>query len=46
MLNVEKVKYWHEHDIWTKKMVVDAVKKGKLTEENYKEITGEEYIAE
>ena len=44
MLDVNKVKYWYDHDMWSKKMVADAVKKNKLTAEQYKEITGEEYL--
>ena len=30
---------------WDKKMVGDAVVMGKITEEQYKEIVGEDYVA-
>ena len=43
MFDVSKVKYWYEHDLWTEAMVRNAVIKGKLTAENYKEITGKLY---
>lgn len=43
MLDKEKVKNWYKWGIWTKKMVGDAVAKGKLTADDYKEITGEDY---
>lgn len=43
MLDVNKVKYWYEHDLWSEKMVRAAVVKGKLTAENYKFITGNDY---
>ena len=46
MLDVSKVKRWHKMKLWTKEMIADAVKSGDLTKEQYKEITGEEYIAE
>ena len=39
----EKIKKWYESAMWTKKMVRNAVVKGKITEEEYTEITGEEY---
>lgn len=39
----EKIKAWYEKHIWTKKMVRDAVKKGKITAAEYEEITGEVY---
>lgn len=31
--------------LWTKEMVGDAVKAGKITDVQYKEITDEEYVA-
>ena len=43
MLDMNKVKYWYEHKMWTKKMVADAVKKEKITAADYKEITGEDF---
>lgn len=39
----EKIKAWYKFGLWTKDMVRNAVVKGKLTEEEYREITGEEY---
>ena len=38
-----KIKKWYESGMWTKKMVRNAVLKGKITEDEYTEITGEEY---
>ena len=40
----EKIKKWYESGMWTKKMVRNAVIKGKITEDEYTEITGEEYL--
>ncbi len=40
----EKIKKWYERGMWTKRMVGDAVKKGKITPAQYEEITGEEYV--
>lgn len=31
--------------LWTKKMVGDAVLAGKITEAEYKQITGDKYVA-
>ena len=39
----EKIKKWYESGMWTKMMVHNAVIKGKITEDEYTEITGEEY---
>lgn len=39
----EKIKKWYESGMWNKKMVRNAVLKGKITEDEYTEITGEEY---
>lgn len=39
----EKIKKWYEYGMWTKKMVRNAVIKGKITEDEYTKITGEEY---
>ena len=39
----EKIKKWYDSGMWTKKMVRNAVVKGKITEEEYTEITGEEF---
>lgn len=38
----EKIKSWYP-ELWSKKMVANAVKKGVVTADQYKEITGEEY---
>lgn len=43
MLDKDKVKRWYDWGIWSKKMVVDAVVKGKLNSNDYLYITGEEY---
>ncbi|MCM3278817.1 XkdX family protein [Bacillus velezensis] len=37
------IKGWYERGFWTKEMVADAVRYGKITLEQYKEITGEDY---
>lgn len=37
------VKKYYEQGLWSKKRVRDAVLKGWITAEEYKEITGEEY---
>ena len=34
----EKIKKWYEQGLWTAEMVRNAVIKGKLTEEEYREI--------
>lgn len=39
----ERIKKWYKQGLWTKEMVKDAVKKGIITEEQYKEITGESF---
>lgn len=39
----QKIKRWYEYGMWTKEMVKNAVVKGKITAEEYKEITGEDY---
>lgn len=44
MLDRDKVKNWYKWNIWTKKMVANAVVKGKLTAEDYEYITGEKYV--
>lgn len=38
----EKIKRWYPK-LWNKTMVRNAVKKGVITAEQYKEIVGEEY---
>lgn len=39
----EKIKKYYEDHFWTKKMVKNAVIKGKITAEEYEEIVGEPY---
>ena len=39
----EEIKNWYEAGFWTIKMVANAVKKKKITSEEYEEITGEAY---
>ena len=38
----EKIKHWHEKGWWTAAMVAQAVTKGLITEEQYKQIVGGE----
>lgn len=40
-LDANKVAKWFKQKLWTKEMVLDAVSKGNLTEEQAKEIVGE-----
>ena len=40
----EKIKLYYEMGLWDINRVKDAVVKGKITAEQYEEITGEEYI--
>lgn len=42
----KKIKRWYQQGLWTKHMVAQAVEKGVLTPEQYKEITGEPYTEE
>ena len=42
----EKIRKWYQQGLWTEKMVQNAVAKGVLTPEQYREITGEAYPAE
>ena len=42
-MSFERVKYYFDAGLWNKAMVKMAVKKGVITREQYKEITGEEY---
>lgn len=39
----ERIKKWYQDGVWTKSMLVNAVAKGKITAEEYREITGEDY---
>lgn len=48
MINInwfERLKGYYTKGYWTKSMIGDAVKKDKITSEEYKQITGEDYIA-
>ena len=38
-----KVKDWYDSGAWSKQWVKNAVVKGKITAEEYREITGEDY---
>lgn len=42
-MNYEVIKRNYDRKLWNKAMVKVAVKKGIITEEQYKEITGEQY---
>ena len=39
----DKIKKWYNQGLWTADMVRNAVAKGVLTPEQFKEITGEQY---
>lgn len=39
----EKIKMYYELRLWNSEMVRNAVLKGKITEAEFKEITGEDY---
>lgn len=41
--NFEKVKFYYDNGLWNIDRVKKAVVKGWITEEEYKEITGEDY---
>lgn len=41
---IEKYKRFYENGFWTKKMVATLVHDGKLTPEEYEEITGETFV--
>ena len=43
--NFEKIKYYYTHHYWTITLVRNVTKKGTITPEEYKEITGEDYEA-
>lgn len=45
MLGFDKIRYYYENKMWSKEMVKNAVLKEKISEAEYKEITGEDYIA-
>ena len=40
----DKIKKWYEQGLWTATMVANAVTKGVITADQYKEIAGEEAV--
>jgi hypothetical protein len=44
-MTYEQILANYNHKLWNAKMVALAVKKGVITSEHYKTITGEDYIA-
>ena len=40
----KKIEKWYKQGLWSAAQVANAVKKGILTPEDYKEITGEVYM--
>ena len=40
----EKIKKWYNQGLWSKTMVANAVKKGVITADQYKIITGEDCV--
>ena len=44
-MSFERVKYYYEAGLWSLPMVKMAVRKGVITKEQYKEITGKAYGA-
>ena len=42
-MSFEIIKKNYERGLWTKQMVAMAVRKGVITPEQYREITGEDY---
>jgi uncharacterized XkdX family phage protein len=42
-MSYERIKYYFEAGLWSAPMVKMAVKKGVITKEQYKEITGNDY---
>lgn len=45
MLTFEKIKSYYDRGLWTAEMVANAVVKGKITTDEYKQITGLDYVA-
>lgn len=43
-ITFEEIKQYYDLGFWTKENVALAVEKGKITEEQYKVITGEDYV--
>lgn len=42
-MTYERIKYYFNAGLWSAPMVKNAVKKGIITKEQYKEITGKDY---
>ena len=42
-MSFERIQYYYEAGLWSKPMVKMAVRKGVITREQYKDITGEDY---
>lgn len=42
-MSYERIKYFYDAGLWSIPMVRTAVKKGVITKDQFKEITGEEY---
>ena len=42
-MSYERVKYYYDAGLWSLPMVKMAVKKGIITKEQFKEITGKDY---
>ena len=42
-MSFERIKYFFEAGLWSKPMVKMAVRKGVITKEQFKEITGEDF---
>ena len=45
-MNYERIKYYFESGLWSIPMVRTAVRKGIITVEEFKEITGEDFATE
>lgn len=46
MLTFDRIKEYYDNRLWSKTWVWDAVSKGKITDVQYTEITGESYPIE
>lgn len=42
-MSYERIEFFYMSGLWSKAMVKKAVKKGVITKEQYKELTGDEY---
>ena len=42
-MDYETIKKWYDSGLWSKTRVRNAVVKGKITQEQYRLITGEDY---